>query len=185
MIELESYTGRLRERAAEVRTPSSVAELCALVAAHDPARHGALTVRGHGHSLDRQALGKGVVLSLEALPHRVCVTEDDWIAGGSAADARPLRWTTVEVTGWTPWEAVTRASLRLAQPAAWLRTPDDSWVVDRYQPLPAPPVGNHCCWRRGANDAANEGPPAARFVPYVMVSSGRISTGGSLSGDGM
>jgi FAD/FMN-containing dehydrogenase len=202
MIELKSYTGRLRERAAEIRAPSSVAELCELVAAHDPARHGALTLRGHGHSLDRQALGKGVVVSLEALPHRVCVTEDDWITGASAADGRPLRWTTVEVTGWTPWEAVTRASLRLAQPAAWLRTADDSWVVDRYQPLPASPVGNHCSWRRGGaneavneaaseatNDAANEATkdvgPIARFVPYVMVSSGRITTGGSLSGDGM
>jgi hypothetical protein len=122
------------------------------------------------------------------------VTEDDWIAGPAPADARPLRWTTVEVTGWTPWEAVTRASLRLAQPAAWLRTPDDSWVVDRYQPLPASPAGNHCAWRRGAagqaepeaaNDAANDASPAARFVPYVMVSSGRITTAGSLSGDGM
>src|ERR1043165_4752979 len=156
MIELESYTGRLRERAAEVRTPSSVAELCELVATHDPARHGALTLRGHGHSLDRQALGKGVVVSLEALPHRVCVAEDGWIAGGSAEDARPLRWTTVEVTAWTPWEAVTRASLRLAQPAAWLRTADDSWVVDRYQPPPVSLVGNHCCWRRGgASEAAS------------------------------
>jgi hypothetical protein len=181
MIELESYTGRLRERAAEIRAPSSVAELCELVAGHDPAWHGALTLRGHGHALDRQALGKGVVVSLEALPHRVCVTEDDWIAGGSAAD-RPLRWTTIEVTGWTPWEAVTRASLRLAQPAAWLRTPDDSWVVDRYQPLPASSVGNHCAWRREGGDHAA---PAARFVPYVMVSSGRITTAGSLSGDGM
>lgn len=182
MIELESYTGRLRERAAEVRAPSSVGELCELVAAHDPARLGALTLRGHGHSLDSQALGKGIVVSLEALPHRVCVTEDDWIAGASPAAARPLRWTTVEVTGWTPWEAVTRASLRLAQPAAWLRTPDDSWVVDRYQPPPASAGGNHCTWRRdGARDAA----PSARFVPYVMVSSGRITTAGSLSGDGM
>jgi hypothetical protein len=194
MIELESYTGRLRERAAAVRAPSSVAELCELVAAHDPGRHGALTLRGNAHSLDRQALGKGVVLSLQGLPHRLCVTEDDWIAGPAPADARPLRWTTVEVTGWTPWEAVTRASLRLAQPAAWLRTPDDSWVVDRYQPLPASPAGNHCAWRRGAagqaepeaaNDAANDASPAARFVPYVMVSSGRITTAGSLSGDGM
>jgi hypothetical protein len=187
MIELESYTGRLTERAAEVRTPSSVAELCALVTAHDPARHGALTLRGHGHSLDRQALGKGVVVRLDGLPHRVCVTEDDWIAGGSPAEARPLRWTTVEVTGWTPWEAVTRAGLRLGQPAAWLRTPDDCWVVDRYEAPPASPAGNHCTWRRGAgNGAANEATaPAARFVPYVMVSSGRITTAGSLSGDGM
>lgn len=186
MIELESYTGRLRERAAEVRTPSSIAELCELVAAHDPARHGALTLRGHGHSLDRQALGKGVVIRLEALPHRVCVTEDDWIAGSSPGDARPLRWTTVEVTGWTPWEAVTRASLRLGQPAAWLRTPDDSWIVDRYRPPPSSPVGNHCSWRRdAANGGADDAAPAARFVPYVMVSSGRITTAGSLSGDGM
>src|SRR5689334_21124352 len=143
MIELESYTGRLRERAAEVRAPSSVAELCELVAGHDPARHGALTLRGHGHSLDRQALGKGVVVSLEALPHRVGVTEDDWIAGASPADGRPLRWTTVEVTGWTPWEAVMRTVLRLAPPAAWLRTPDHSWLVDCQQPLPVSPLGNH------------------------------------------
>src|SRR5215208_6061367 len=100
MIRLESYTGSLWQRAAAMQRPSTVDELCHLVATHDP-RRGAITLRASGHSLHNQALGKGLVVSLEDLPHRAYVTEDDVVVAASDAGAEPLRWTTVEVTGWT------------------------------------------------------------------------------------
>jgi hypothetical protein len=182
MIRLENYSGTLSQRAAALERPTTLDELCQLVAGHNPARHGPITLRAGGHSFHNQALGKGVVVSLQDLPHRILVTEDDHIMRGSGGDPATLRWTTVEVTGWTPWEAVLRASLRLAEPAGWRRTAGDTWVVDRYGPTPAAASGNHCAWRRdGITDAA----PTARFVHYVMVSSGRITPAGSLSGDGV
>jgi hypothetical protein len=178
MIELRNYSGTLSQRATALHQPATLAELSQLIARHDPARDGALTLRAGGHSFHDQALGKGVVIGLQRLPHRLIVTEDELVISGDDE----VRWTTAEVTAWTPWEAVLRAGLRLDAPAAWNRTAADRWVVDRYEHDEPEAAGNHCSWRRAdAGDAS----PRARFSPYVMVSSGRITCGGSLSGDGV
>lgn len=181
MARFESYSGTLRQRAKHVMRPTSLDQLVAAVRRHDPARAGKLTLRATGNSLHNQALGDGTMLVLDALPHAITITVDDRLS--SSHDGSSVTWNTVEVTGWTPWDSVVRASLRLGPPHAWAGPHGHgSWRVDRATAGgESSSAGNSAVWR-AEHLVAHELP---RLVPYTFVSSGRITPAGSLSGDGV
>src|SRR5690606_4430170 len=113
-------------------------------------------------------------LLLDALPHHVDIVIDEPLT-------EELVWSTAEVSGWTPWDVVVRAGLGLGPPAGWDREgAPGTWSVDGTGlPRSWPSAEGNGCTVRGG------GAPRRRpaLVPYSMVSSGRITTAGSLSAD--
>ena len=158
---------------ATVLRPRSLLELRDIVFDARTGVHGPLTFRMSGNSLHDQSLTGETLVRLDLMPQRIRVTLDDLIA----ATPDPLRWHTVEVAGWTPWDAVHRATLRLERPrrwpGAWSTDPDDS-PRDRTHPT--------CSWTRAADTGLE---PLPRLLTYIGVSSGRISCAGSLAADGV
>ena len=196
MIRLENYSASFRQSAQRAVRPRTLDDLVELVKNHEPARDGQLTLRMGGHSLHNQALGKGVVVFLDRLSHRIRVVVNDAIRDLESGET--LFWSTAEVTGWTPWEAIARATLGLPAPAAWLGSEStDRWTVDRYEPddaeAPAAddtasrkegplqnPQANECWWCVGPG--AERSSPLPVLIPYVLVSSGRITPRGQFIG---
>lgn len=162
-----SYSGTHSEQGKRPKEPiTSVAKLCAFVERSEP---GELTLRGTGNALGKHALGRGTVLELHGLPHRIAVHPSELIVNDG-----DTHWPTLEATGWTTWESVVRASLRLGPPARW----GDDWSVPGQRSRQRTTTPHRCRW------APTSG-PAPRFMPYVVPSSGRITLGGGISGDTM
>lgn len=133
---LESYSGSIAIRPDEQEAPASVAELLDVLANRELPRP--ITLRATGNSLHDQALGHGTVILLDRLPHEVVVRPDDAMPSG------PPR-ATVEVTAWTPWEAVVRAALRIEQPPArWSSGDDGHWDVGGHGGTVSPDARNVC-----------------------------------------
>jgi hypothetical protein len=178
--ELASYSGAYRRTPRHILRPRSVDELIAAVRDHAIDARGKITVRANGNSLHNQALGGDTVLVLTELPHRIVVRANDDVPAVAGSASPIAAWGTVEVSGWTPWDAIVRAGLREPAPARWYGAGGaGSWTVDRPLGDEPPATGNHCFWRAPA------GTPLPRLLPYCLVSSGWITAGGSLSADGV
>lgn len=157
-----SYSGTREAETTSTEKPESVEALAALLTKH-ARTGGTLLAVGSGHSLDTQGLTTGTTLDLTALPHEVLVDGAGTVVVRRSGEQVP--WATCEVTAWTPWDAVVRATLGIDKaPTGW----KGKW-------LDGASSGSDVCARRNAGDK--------EYMPYVVPSSGRITIGGSLSAD--
>lgn len=174
-LRFENYAGSLSRARVRCARPTSWAALQDFVIRHDPATHGQVTLRSTGNSLHNQSLGPGTMLLLDRMPHSIKVTVDDDLAWGSPVQ----RWPTAEVTGWTPWDAIVRATLGLTPPDQWVtQAHRDVWRVTTFVDADPSAEGNVAIVRSHTGM-----PTRPRLLPYSLVSSGRISAAGSLSAD--
>lgn len=171
-LRLTNYGGTESHSVAAFHEPRSLAALTDLVRGST----GPLTLRCGGNAFHTQALGATIVM-LSELEHEIIVRVDEPID--------PLDgWThhTLEVTGWTPWSCILAATLRTERPGNW--TAESPWGV------PSPTARREHAGdedRRLSGKCHWEGELAGRDLrlhPYMVVTSGRVSPGGSVSADG-